>query len=172
MHSSRMHSACRLTVSASIMKLKFKNPSSKMPILLTFKGHNTSPSQDQKSQPPWPGVKDHNTSPGQGQRSQHLPPRPGSKVTTPPPAQGQRSQHIPPGHCQRSQHLPPGHCQRSQHLSPSQSQRSQHLPQPESKVITPPPPGTMHRQVVCILLEFILVNFKICSTVVCTFKSM
>ena len=70
-------------------------------------------------------VKGHNTSPSQGQRSHHLPldntslpPRPGSKVTTPlpgqhlpPPSQGQRSQHLPwttpPPPPPPGQHCPP-----------------------------------------------------------------
>ena len=61
-------------------------------------------------------------------------------------------------------HLPPGHGQRSQHLPPPRVKGHNTSPHPGLKVTTPPP-GTMHRRAVRILLECILVILYILNDV-------
>ena len=80
---------------------------------------------------------------------------------------GIRSQHLPSPPGTSSQHLPspPGP---GDNTSPPPGTRSQHLPLGQGdntppptwdQVTTPPPPGTMHRWAVHILLECILASF-------------
>ena len=119
------------------------------PSLPLAPGHNTP------SLPPL--VPGHNTLLPPGTRSQHLPPSPWHQVTTPPSPPGTRSQHLPPSpwhQVTNTPSLPPG-------------TRSQHPPPPWDQVTTPPPltppPGTMSRWAVRILLECILVSLSFLS---------
>ena len=109
-------------------------------------GHNTS------LPPLGPG---HNTS-----LPPSLPPLgPGHNTSLPPFPPGPGHNTSLPSPRTRSQHLPSPRT-RSQHLPPPSGPGHNNSPPPWDQVTTPPslPPGTMHRRVVRILLERILVS--------------
>ena len=143
---------------------------------------NHLPSQGQRPQclPLWPGSKVTTPPPGQGQRPQHLAPGQG-KRSQHPLSQGQRSQqpparskvttfpsqvkghNIPPRQVNDHNTPPPTSARVKGHnTSPTLARVKGHNTSPSQgqRLQQPPPPGTMRRLAVRILLECILVGTR------------